>query len=64
MGEINLEEQPIKQTNQSQYAGEIFNNVKRLRAGNGSWRFENGALIITDETGTDRILIGFLENGF
>jgi len=61
MGEINIEPTPINANEQS---GEIFNNVKRLRAGDGSWRFEGGALIITDENGIDRVLIGYLENGF
>lgn len=43
---------------------QVLNNLKRLRSGDGSWRFEKGALIITDETGTDRVLIGFGEGLF
>lgn len=45
-------------------AGTALNNVKRLKSGDGTWRFERGALIITDENGIDRVLIGFLKNGF
>jgi len=62
MGEINIESQPL--LDESQDNAQILNNVKRLRSGDGSWRFERGALIITDETGTDRVLIGFGEGLF
>jgi hypothetical protein len=41
-----------------------FKNVKELKLGDGSVRIKDGAMIITDETGTDRVLIGFYEDGF
>lgn len=44
--------------------GQMLNNIKRLSAGDGSWRFERGALIISDENGVDRVLVGFLKDGF
>lgn len=44
--------------------GESLENIKRLRAGDGSWRFEGGALIISDESGIDRVLIGYQKDGF
>lgn len=64
MGNINYPAQEIKEQNTSPDGGEMFNNVKRLRSGDGSWRFEKGALIISDENGVDRVLIGFLKDGF
>lgn len=62
MGEINIEPQPLK--DESNDTVQILNNIKRLRSGDGSWRFEKGALIITDETGVDRVLIGYGEGLF
>lgn len=44
--------------------GQMLNNIKRLSSGDGSWRFERGALIISDENGVDRVLVGFLKDGF
>lgn len=44
--------------------GQVLKNVKQLTIGDGSVRIEKGALIITDETGTDRVLLGFLEDAF
>ena len=64
MGEVTVEAQPLNMEHETSVQGEIFNNVKRLKSGDGSWRFENGALIISDETGIDRVLIGFGEGLF
>lgn len=35
-------------------------NVKRLTVDGGQVRIANGALIVTDETGVDRVMIGLL----
>jgi len=64
MGEVTVDPQPINIEHEVPVQGQIFNNVKRLKAGDGSWRFENGSLIISDETGIDRVLIGFGEGLF
>lgn len=39
-------------------------NVKKLTIDGGDVRIENGALVVSDETGLDRVLIGFLKDGF
>lgn len=44
--------------------GSYLRNLKELRISDGKVRIENSAMIISDETGVDRILIGFLANGF
>jgi len=44
--------------------GQIMNNVKRLSVGDGSLRIEGGAMIISDENGVDRVLIGYGESLF
>lgn len=39
-------------------------NVKELKIGDGSVYIRDGAIYITDETGLDRIVIGYLKNSF
>lgn len=41
-----------------------ISNAKKLTIDGGSVRIEHGALIVSDETGIDRVLIGYLEDGF
>jgi len=59
MGNFATEENPIEDELNVKAKAGIYDNIKRLSSGDGSWRFENGALIITDETGVDRVLIGY-----
>jgi len=42
----------------------VMQHVKEMRVGDGSVRIKDGALYITDETGIDRVVIGYLENKF
>lgn len=42
----------------------VMKNVKELRISDGSVRIKDGAIIVTDETGIDRIIIGRLEDAF
>lgn len=44
--------------------GEVLKNVKELKIADGKVRIKDGAIIISDETGTDRVIIGRLEDGF
>lgn len=46
-----------------QNVGQIT-NVKKLTIDGGDVRIEHGALIVSDETGLDRVLIGYLKDGF
>ena len=48
----------------SESNGGAYKNVKELKVGDGKLRLVDGAIIISDETGIDRVLIGFLKNGF
>lgn len=61
MGELNVESTPLLDEGDKQ---QIFNNVKRISVGDGSLRIEGGALIVSDENGVDRVLIGYLKDGF
>lgn len=60
MAEFTIENTPINDTSR----GEVLKNVKEMSIGDGKVRIKDGALIISDETGTDRVLIGYLEGGF
>lgn len=42
----------------------VMQHVKEMRVGDGSVRIKDGALIVSDETGIDRIIIGFLKDKF
>lgn len=42
----------------------VMKNVKELRISDGKVRIKDGAIIISDETGLDRIIIGRLEDAF
>lgn len=42
----------------------VIQNVKKMTVDGGSVRIEKGALIMSDETGIDRVLLGFLKDGF
>ena len=57
MSELNVESQPLVEENVNNQ--QIFNNIKRLSIGDGSLRVEGGALIVSDENGVDRVLIGY-----
>lgn len=63
MSEFTINETPAT-TIETPVSGHDLSNVKRLRSGDGSWRFEKGALIVSDENGIDRVLIGYLEDKF
>ena len=54
MADFTIQSTPIEETGK----GELLKNVKELTIGDGSVRIKDGAIIITDETGTDRVLIG------
>ena len=60
MAEFTLDQQPLEDTNM----GEVMKNVKEMTIGDGKVRIKNGAIIISDETGTDRVLIGYGEGLF
>lgn len=60
MAEFVTNPQPLEDTS----AGEILKNVKEMTIGDGKVRIKDGAIIISDETGTDRVLIGYLKDGF
>ena len=60
MAEFTIENTPINDTSR----GEVLKNVKEMSIGDGKVRIKDGALIISDETGTDRVLIKYLEEGF
>lgn len=55
--------QPLDIPSQSSN-GENIKNLKELKIGDGSVYIRDGAIIIKDETGMDRVLIGFLKSGF
>lgn len=38
---------------------QVFKNVKEMSIGDGKVRIKDGAIIVSDETGTDRVLIGY-----
>lgn len=42
----------------------VMKNVKELRISDGKVRIKDGAIFITDETGVDRVAIGFLQDAF
>lgn len=44
--------------------GAVLSNLKSLSIGDGKVRIKDGAIYITDETGLDRILIGYLKDAF
>lgn len=44
--------------------GSYLRNLKELRISDGKVRIENSAMIISDETGMDRVLIGYLKDAF
>ena len=44
--------------------GKVLKNLKEISIGDGSVRIKDGAIIITDETGTDRVIIGYLKDAF
>ena len=60
MAEFNVENQAIPDTNK----GEVLKNVKEMTIGDGKVRIKDGAIYITDETGVDRVVIGYLEDAF
>lgn len=41
-----------------------ISNVKRMTVDSGRVRIQDGAIIMSDETGVDRVLIGYLKNSF
>lgn len=44
--------------------GSYLKNLKGLRMSDGKVRIENDAFIVSDETGIDRVIIGFLKDAF
>jgi len=64
MAEVTIETKPLPEYN-SEYKGKTdLDGLRSLVFADGKLRIENGALIITDETGVDRVLIGFYKNLF
>jgi len=57
-------EQVQPQMEESDTQGKVLKNVKEFSLADGSVRIKGGAIIISDETGIDRVLIGFSKNGF
>ena len=64
MGQFSTESTPLEKSEDSQKDAGIYDNVKRIRFSDGKVRFQDGAIIITDETNTDRVIIGFYKDGF
>jgi len=62
MSEFTIEPQPLVDENPN--TDQVFKNVKEFRLADGKVRIKDGAIIITDETGTDRVLIGYGEGLF
>lgn len=62
MSEFTIEPQPLVDENPN--TDKVFKNVKEFRLADGKVRIKDGAIIITDETGTDRVLIGYGEGLF
>jgi len=54
------EELVMNGANTEQY----FKNVKEFKTADGKVRIKDGALIVSDETGTDRVLIGYYKDLF
>ncbi len=52
------------QLEEKENQGSVMKNVKEFSLADGSVRIKGGAIIISDETGIDRVLIGFSKNGF
>jgi hypothetical protein len=60
MAEFDIQQTPYEETNK----GEVMKNVKEMTVSDGKVRIKDGAIYITDETGTDRVVIGFLKDAF
>lgn len=60
MAEFEIKQTPIEDSGK----GEILKNVKEMTIGDGSVRIKDGAIIITDEEGVDRVIIGYLKDAF
>ena len=60
---IDLQEQPLN-LDSTPVGGQVLNNVNRISIGDGSLRIEGGAMIVSDENGVDRVLIGYGEDLF
>lgn len=57
-------EQVQPQMEEGDTQGKVLKNLKEISVGDGSVRIKDGAIIISDETGIDRVLIGYLKDGF
>lgn len=57
-------EQVQPQLEEKETQGSVIKNVKEISVSDGRVRIKDGAIIISDETGLDRVLIGFLKDGF
>lgn len=65
MSEVNIDQQPLPDPNELYNRGKMdVQDVRNLRISDGRVRIENGAFIVSDEEGIDRVLIGFGEGLF
>ena len=55
MGEVTVEPQPLEQISRNN--PEIFNNIKRLRSGDGTFNIANGRIELRDSTGNIVVII-------
>jgi hypothetical protein len=63
MAEFKVDDEIKPVEDRSNYQGKSIKNLKELTIGNGQVRIQGGAIIINDGY-NDRVLIGFLEDGF
>jgi hypothetical protein len=55
MGELNIEQQPLN--DESKNSPEIFNNVKKIRSGDGTFNIANGRIELRDASGNIVVLL-------
>lgn len=62
MAEFTIEPKPLEMNLPD--TGAVIKNLKELKISDGKVRIVGGAIIISDENGVDRVLIGYQKDGF
>ncbi|MFA6295537.1 MAG: hypothetical protein WC666_03925, partial [Candidatus Paceibacterota bacterium] len=62
MAEVIIETKAFPEYSSDYKGKQDIDSLRSLRFADGKLRIENGAFIITDETGVDRVLIGFYKD--